>query len=144
MSLTAVGWGVSHGELTWTWGNEVSGLVLISVSVSSNDDWSGPSWNVSWDVFDENWLSEHGSTEIVSNGSIWRFPHLLEFELLNSGLIRGNGGALDSNLVLLDGLGSLKSDLVICGISVFDAQVIVLDVDFKVWKDQLFQINVKY
>lgn len=37
-------------------------------------------------------------------------PHLLELELLDTGLIRGDGGALDTDLVLLDGLGSIDGD----------------------------------
>ena len=66
---------------------------------------------------------------------------LLEFELLNSGFIRDDGAALHFNLVLLDRLSILEGDLVISGISAFDAQVVVLDIDVKEWKDQLFQIS---
>lgn len=41
---------------------------------------------------------------------VGRLPHLLELELLDTGLIGGDGGALDADLVLLDGLGSIDRD----------------------------------
>jgi len=37
-------------------------------------------------------------------------PHLLQLELLDTGLIGGDGGALDADLVLLDGLGGIDRD----------------------------------
>lgn len=110
---------------------------MITESMSSNDDWLGPSWNISWDVAADDWLSEDGTTEVVSDCSIWRLPHLLEFEFFDSSLIWGNGGALDTNLVLLDGNGSINSNLVISGISVLHAQIEVLDINIKEWKDKL-------
>jgi hypothetical protein len=38
---------------------------------------------------------------------------LLQLELLNTGLIGGDGGTLDTDTVLLDSLGGINSDLVI-------------------------------
>jgi hypothetical protein len=38
---------------------------------------------------------------------------LLQLELLDTGLIRGDGGALDTDTILLDGLSGLDGDLVI-------------------------------
>lgn len=110
---------------------------MITESMSSNDDWLGPSWNISWDVAADDWLSEDGTTEVVSDCSIWRLPHLLEFEFFDSSLIWGNGGALDTNLVLFDGNGSINCNLVISGISVLHAQIEVLDINIKEWKDKL-------
>lgn len=37
-------------------------------------------------------------------------PHLLQLELLDTGLIGGDGGALDADLVLLDGFGGIDRD----------------------------------
>jgi len=37
-------------------------------------------------------------------------PHRLQLELLDTSLIGGNGGALDADPVLLDGLRSIDSD----------------------------------
>lgn len=38
---------------------------------------------------------------------------LLQLELLNTGLIGGDGGTLDTDTVLLDGLSGVNGDLVI-------------------------------
>ena len=84
----------------------VGGLVLVSKGVSSNDDWLLPAWDVEWDVVDDDWLTEDGSSADVSDGSVGRLPHLLEVEFLDSGLIWGDGGTLDSDLACLDSLAA--------------------------------------
>lgn len=40
-------------------------------------------------------------------------PHLLQLELLYSSFVRGDGSALDADVVLLDGLGRVDGDLVV-------------------------------
>jgi hypothetical protein len=62
---------------------------------------------------------------------------LLQLELFNTGLIGGDGGTLDTNTVLLDGLGGLNSDLVIGLVTVLDTEIVVLKVDIKVRQNQL-------
>lgn len=72
---------------------------------------------------------------------------LLQLELLNTGLIRGDGGALDTNTILLDGLCGINCDLVFGLVTVLKTltgsvaercetvlgayQVVVLEVDVK-------------
>ena len=124
-------------DSSWFVNSIILATILISEGVSSNDDWRGPSWNASWDVGDNNWLSENSSIKDVSNGSIWTSPHLFQVEFLNSTLIWGDGGALDCNLVLLGGLSSINSDLIVGLISAGDGQVIVLGVDIYVWVNVL-------
>lgn len=63
------------------------------------------------DVLANDWLSEDGSVEDGSDGSIGRFPHLLQFEFFDSLLIWGDRGAFDSHLVLQDGIGAVDGDL---------------------------------
>ena len=105
--------------------------------MSSDDDWFGPVVDESWDVFAENWFSEDGSSEVVSDGSVRGFPHFFEFELLDSGLIGGDGGALDTNLAFLDCFGSIHGDLVIGLVSVLHTEVEVLNVEIEEWVDEL-------
>lgn len=62
---------------------------------------------------------------------------LLQLELLNSGLIGSDGGALDTDRVLLDGLGGINGDLVVGLITVLKTEIIVLEVDIKVRVDEL-------
>ena len=52
-------------------------------------------------------------------------------------LVRSNGSALDSDLALLDGIGSIDSHLIVGGVSVLHAQVEVLDIEVKIWVDVL-------
>jgi len=51
--------------------NIILASVLISESVSSNNDRLCPTWNKSWDVFDDDGLSEYGTIKDISNSSIW-------------------------------------------------------------------------
>lgn len=57
---------------------------------------------------------------------------LLQLELLDTGLIGSNGGTLDTNAIFLDGLGRVNCDLVFGLVTVFDTQVVVLEVNVEV------------
>lgn len=50
--------------------------ILISKSVSTNDNWFSPSGNKSWNVLDHNWFTEYSTTKLISNCSVGRLPHL--------------------------------------------------------------------
>jgi len=130
---------VFHNELARLLGDEVLGHVLVSMSVTTNDDGLGPSWYKLGDVLANNRFSEDGSVQDVSDGSIGGSPHLLQLEFFNSFLIRGNSGALDTDFVFLNSMSSINGDLVIGLISVFNAQIIVLNVKVNVGQDVLFR-----
>ena len=49
----------------------------------------------------------------MTDGTVRAPPHLLQLEFFYSGLVRGDGSALDTNVVLLDGLGRVDGDLVV-------------------------------
>jgi hypothetical protein len=66
---------------------------------------------------------------------------LLQLELLNTGLIRGDGGTLDTDTILLDGLGGINGDLVIGLVTVLNAEIVVLQIDIKVRQNQLQAAN---
>ena len=89
--------------------------------MSSNNNRLLPISNKSWNIFNDNRLSEDCSIEIVSDGAIWTLPHFFQLEFFNSGLIWGDGGTLDSDLAFLDGFGSIKGDLIVGFVSVFDS-----------------------
>ena len=82
-------------------------------------------------------LAEDDAAEDVADGAVRRPPHLLQAELLDPGLVRGDGGALDADAVPLDGVGGVDRDLVVGGVAVLDAQVVVLQLDVEVGQDQL-------
>ena len=126
-----------HGELALGRSDKVLASVLVTESVSSDDDGLGPARNGTGNVVDDDRLTEDSASEDVSDGAVGAKPHLLEVELLDTSLIGGDGGALDTDLVLLDGLGSIDGDLVVGRITVLHAEVVVLEVDVKEGKDEL-------
>lgn len=48
-------------------------------------------------------VPEDCAIEDVPDGAVGALPHLLQLELLHTRLIRGDGGTLDANIVLLQG-----------------------------------------
>ena len=120
-----------HLEGARLFNHEVSGLVLVPMGVSADDDWLFPSGDEARDVADDDRFPEDSASEDVPDGSIGALPHLLELEFFDTGLIGSDGGALDANFALLDGFGSFDGDFVIGGVSVFNAQVEVLDLEVK-------------
>ena len=135
--VASVSRGEGHGELAGSLGAEIGGSVLITEGVSANNDGLGPAWHESGDVLDDDGLTEDGSTDDVSDGAVGGSPHLLEVELLDASLIRGDGSALDADLAGLDSLSSLDGDLIVSGVTVLDAQIEVLDVQVQVRSNQL-------
>lgn len=116
-------------ELSGTRSDEIRRSVLISERVSTNDDGLGPSWDGLGDSLEHDRFTEDGTAEDVSDGSVGGSPHLLELEFFNSSwrgvrggrdgkfwrltFIWGDGRALDTDVVLLDGFGGINGDLVV-------------------------------
>jgi hypothetical protein len=75
--------------------------------------------------------------QVVADGAVGRQPHLLELELLDPLLIGRDGRALDADRVLLDRLGGIDGDLVVGLVAVFQAEIVVLEVDVEVGMDEL-------
>ena len=117
--------------------NVVLASVLITISVSSDNNWLSPARYKSWNVRDNNWLSEDGSVEDVSNRAIGRSPHFFEAEFFHSALVRSDSSAFDTDLCSLHGLGAVDCDLIIGGISVGYREVIVLSLNIDVWVNML-------
>jgi len=115
----------------------VLATVLVTESVSSNDDGLGPAWHTAGDVRDNDGLSEDGTVEDVSDGSVGGSPHLLEAEFSDTSLIWGDSSALDTNLAGLDGFCGLMGDLIVSGITVLDAEIEVLDIQITMREDEL-------
>jgi len=96
--------------------------------MSSNNNWLCPIFDKSWNVFTDDWFSENSSSKIISDCSVGTFPHFLEIELLNSGFIRSNCSAFDSYFAIFNGLSGIKSNLIICLVSMLNSEIKILDV----------------
>ena len=97
----------------------------------------------------------------TTHSTVGTSPHLLEAELLDSGLVRGDLGAFDTDRVLLDSFGRVDGDLVVCldisevllhrkraemgtyRISRFHAEIVVLEIDVDIGENKLF-VSVDY
>ena len=75
--------------------------------------------------------------QLVSDGAVGRQPHLLELKLLDTLLIWGDGRALDTDRVLLDSLGGIECYLVVGLVTVFQTEIVVLEVNVEVGVDEL-------
>ena len=124
-------------DLAWFGNNVVLATVLVSKGVSTDDDWLGPSWNKTRDAGNNDGLTEDSSVENVPNGSVGASPHLFETELFNATFVRSNSGALDSDLVLLDSICAVNSNLIVSGVARRDTQIVVFSFDINVWVNVL-------
>src|SRR5690606_297636 len=136
--LAAVLRGVGDGDRAGAGHLEVGGLVLVAVGVAADDDRLGPAGDQPRHVGADDRLAEDHAAEDVADGAVGRPPHLLETELLDPGLVGGDGRALDTDAVLLDGVGRVDRHLVVGAVALLDAQVVVLEVDVEVRQDQPF------
>lgn len=57
--------------------------------MTSNDDSFGPTRHQPGDCLADDWLSEHGATQDVSDSAIGAEPHLLELKLCNKHVFKG-------------------------------------------------------
>lgn len=135
LGFTALG-GVDKFKRTCTRNDKILGLVLVTVSVSSNNNGLFPARNNCGDSGNDNGLTENSTAKDVSNGTVGRKPHLLEVEFLHTGLIRSDGGTLDTDLVLDDGLSSINSDPIVSLVTVLDTKIVVLEIDVDERKDK--------
>ena len=118
--LRAVSRSVDHLDLAGLGGDSILGTVLITIGVSSDNDGLGPARNESRDVLNDDRFTENGTIENVSNSSIGRLPHLLQSKLLNTALIRGDSGALHTDLGALHSLSAVNCNLIVGFVTVLD------------------------
>ena len=72
--------GVDHLELSRA-NNNISSTVLISEGMTTNDDGLSPARHQARNVLDDDGLTEDGSSQDVTDGSVGGLPHLLKLEL---------------------------------------------------------------
>jgi len=92
----------NHSERAGLLRYVVCGSVLISKGVSANNYWLSPSRDKSWNILNDDWLTEHSPVKFVTDCSVGTFPHLLELEFNYSGFVRGDSGAFYAHLAFLN------------------------------------------
>jgi len=126
------GWGssISRGKdelnLAGFLDSVVLAAVLVTIRVSTNDNRLFPAGNKSWDVLDDDGLTEDSTVKDVTDGTIRRLPHLFQIEFLYTTGIRGDSCALDSNLVFFHSVSAIDGDLIISGVTALHRQIVVL------------------
>jgi hypothetical protein len=117
--------------------DQVGGAVLVAEGVAADDDRLRPPGHEPRDVGDDDRLAEDDPTEDVADRPVGRAVHLLEAELLDARLVWGDRRALHADAVSLDGVGGVDRDLVVGRVAALDAEVVVLELDVEIGKDQL-------
>ncbi len=84
-------------------------LDVKAESAPANHDGLGPARNEAWHILDDDGLTEDCPVEDIPDGSVGAPPHLLQLELLHSGLIWCDGCAFHTNLVFLEWAQTVRS-----------------------------------
>lgn len=104
--------------------------------MSSNDYGLLPSRDKFGYVFADDRFSENNSVEDITDGAIRTLPHLLKLEFLHSLFVRGDSGTLHCHIVFKGCLGTVYGDLVVSRISIFYAQVVIVQFNVELRKYQ--------
>ena len=134
--LAAIRRHIRHGHCAGTRHLVVGGAVLVAVRVTTDDDGLGPPRHQTRHVLNKNRLAKHDAVEDVADGAVRRLPHLFEVEFFDACFVGGDGGALHAHAVLQDGVGRIDGDLITRFVAVFDAQVVVIELDIEIREDQ--------
>ncbi len=114
----------------------VGGAVLVAVRVTADDNRLVPVRHESRHVLDDDRLAEHHAIENVADGAVRRLPHLFQVELFDARFVGGDGGALDAHAVLQDGVRRVDGDLVVGLVAIFDAEVVVIELEIEIREDE--------
>eukprot|EP00128_Syssomonas_multiformis_P014375 Colp12_sorted_trinity150504_noHs@5349 len=126
-----------HGVLASLLDHEVSAAVLVTKSVTTHNNGLGPARDKAGNVGADNGLTENSAVKNVTDSSVGALPHLLKLELLNSVLIRSDGGTLDADLVLSNSVGGINGNLIVGGITVGEAKIEVESLHVHIGVDEL-------
>ena len=77
-------------------------------------------------------LPKHGAAQNVSDRAVGGAPHGFQAEFLNPFLIWCDGGAFNADAVFLDRLGAIDGDLIVGLVPLFNAQIVVFQVNVQI------------
>jgi len=110
--------------------------VLIAKTVAGDDDRFVPVRDDAGNVPADDRLAEDGAVENVADGAVRRPPHLFQIEFLDARFVRRDRRALHRDAVLAGGVGRVNRDLIAAPVARLDAEVVVLQVDVEIRKNQ--------
>ena len=116
---------------------ELGGLVDVAVGVAGDGDGLLPVLDGGLDAVDHNGRTEDRAVQRSADGAVGALPHLMELVLLHPLGVGGDGGALDGHAVFLVGLGGVEGHLVAGGVTVGQAEVIILGLEVHERQDEL-------
>src|SRR5690606_17759430 len=118
----------AHSQSSFSFDNFISSFILISKSMTTNNNWLCPTLNVTRYVAHNDWLTENSSSHNVTDGSVRRFPHFFQSEFLNTCFIWSDRSTFDSYIIFFNCFSSINGYLVISRISVLNSQIVVFDI----------------
>ena len=104
--------------------------------MTSDHNWLSPTRYKLRNILTNDWLAKHHAIQNVADSSVRRLPHLLQIEFFYTGFVWGDGCTLHSNAMLQNGMCRVDGYLIVCGITIFDAQVVVLKIDIEIRKNE--------
>ena len=104
-------------------------LIDIAVAVTGNRNGSGPAGDIGLDAGGHNGGAENGAVQNAADGAVGALVHLLQIVLGHALGVGGDGGALDANMILLDGVAGIPGNLVVGCVTVDQTQVVVFGVE---------------
>ena len=125
------------GELALAGEAEVGGAVLVAIGVAADDDRLGPAGHQARHVFADDRFAEDDAAEDVADRAVGRAVHLLQIEFFDARLVGRDSRALDRDADLFGHLGRIDRDLVVGLVAIFDAEVVIEQLDIEIGVDQL-------
>jgi hypothetical protein len=135
---TAVGRLVGHGDLARARDLHFGGAVDVAIGVTPDNDRLRPVRHQARHVLANDRFAENRAVQNVAQRAVRAAIHALEAEFGDPRLIRRDRGTLYADTVLGDRIGRIDRHLVIGLIAIFDAEVIVFQIDVQIRKDQFF------
>ena len=126
-----------HRQLAGTRDDKIRGPVLVTKGMAANDDRPCPAGDQPGYVLADDRLPENRAAEDVADRAIWRFVHALEAKFLNPFFVWGDCRAFHADAIFLDRIGAVDGDLVISLVTLFDAQIVIFQINIQIGVDQL-------
>jgi len=109
------------------WHAEFAVLVNVAVGVATDVYRLLPAAHAWRNVLDEYGGAKNGAVQRGSYGAVGAWPLLFEAVFLHAVLVRRDGGAFDSDAMLLDGFCRVNCDFVVGFVALIELEVVVLD-----------------